>query len=351
MNTLRSRLTTRYAQAAAIVCVTAAWLIYRELVGKPSGSEFISWLKITALFIIPVLFVTGWRQLRQSLKSLGELADRVERFNAQTLGQRLPRTHNGDEADRMAGAFNGMAARLEQSFQQIREFTLHGSHELKTPLTVIRAQLETTLARPDALTPELHAALENLLDEVARLTKIVDGLSLLTKADAGMVTLERKPVRLDDLVREAVEDAEVLAQPGGIKVLLTRCDKATVSGDRHRLRQVLLNLADNAIKYNQPGGSVEFSLQHDGDFAELLVTNTGKGIPPELLGHVFERFTRSHDALSQSIEGSGLGLTIAKWIVESHNGLIRIASEPGKTTSVAVRLPVAGPAELTEHAG
>ena len=351
MTNLRSRLTTSYAFITAVTCVAVAWLIHRELVEKPSASDFISSLKITVLFIIPALFITGWWLLRKSLKPLGDLASRVERFNAQTLGQRLPRTHNGDEADRMAGAFNSMAARLEQSFQQIREFTLHGSHELKTPLTVIRAQLETTLARPDTLTPELHAALENLLDEVARLTNIVDGLSLLTKADAGMVTLERKPVRLDDLVREAVEDAEVLAQPGGIQVQLTRCDKATVSGDRHRLRQVLLNLADNAIKYNQPGGSVEFSLQHDGDFAELLVTNTGKGIPPELLGRVFERFTRGHDALSQSLEGSGLGLTIAKWIVESHNGLIRIASEPGKTTSVALRLPVAGPAQLSEHTG
>lgn len=348
MTNLRRWLATRYALMVAIICVTVAWLIYRELVEKPHGSEFSGRLKIGVFLILPALFAAGWWLLRRSLKPLGDLASRVERFNAQTLGQRLPRTHSGDEVDRMAGAFNNMAARLEQSFQQIREFTLHGSHELKTPLTVIRAQLETSLAHSETLTPELHAALENLLDEVARLTNIVDGLSLLTKADAGMVTLDRKPVRWDELVREAVEDAEVLAQPGGIKVHLTCCDKATLSGDRHRLRQVLLNLADNAIKYNQPGGSVEFSLQHDGDFAELLITNTGKGIPPELLGRVFERFTRGHDALSQSLEGSGLGLTIAKWIVESHNGLIRIASEPGKTTSVAVRLPVTSPVDSHE---
>lgn len=341
MTNLRGRIFTRFALVAAFIYATVAWLIFREAVEKSEPTEFSRWFKLCAFLILPALFTISWWLLRKSLNPLSDLASRVERFNAQTLGQRLPRTHNGDEVDRMAGTFNNMAARLEQSFQQIREFTLHGSHELKTPLTVIRAQLETTLARPDSLTPELHASLENLLDEVARLTKIVDGLSLLTKADAGMVTLDRNPVRLDELVREAVEDAEVLAQPGGINVQLTRCDKATINGDRHRLRQVLLNLADNAIKYNQPGGSVEFSLQRDGDFAELLVTNTGKGIPAELLDHVFDRFTRGNDALSKSLEGSGLGLTIAKWIIDSHNGLIRIASEIGKTTSIAVRLPIA----------
>jgi signal transduction histidine kinase len=359
MTTLRSQLAFRYAMVVLVCLGFIAWLLHHEFVEEPQwfkqagvveppDAEVSEWIEIGIFIGIPVLFGIGWWLVRRSLKPLGDLASGVERFNAQTLGQRMPRTFSGDEVDRMAAAFNAMAARLEQSFQQIREFTLHASHELKTPLTVIRAQLETSLSRPDAMSADQRAALENLVDEVARLTKIVDGLTLLTKADAGMVPLEQQPVRLDELVREAAEDAEVLAQPGGITVRLTRCDGVTVLGDRHRLRQVLLNLVDNATKYNQSGGWVELSLQRDGDFAELLVTNTGPGISAELLGRVFERFTRGKEVLSQATEGCGLGLTIARWIVESHQGLIRIASEPGKTTSVAVRLPVApAPAQIS----
>ena len=337
---------TIYALLVIAVCAVVSWLIIQENgLSQPANSTR-DWLITAALMLIPILFLTGWWLHRKSLKPLRELAQRVERFNVKTLGQRLPRTHSGNEADRMAASFNKMAERLEQSFQQISEFTLHGSHELKTPLTVMRAQLEITLRKADSLPPELQTALESLLDEVTRLAKIVDGLTLLTKADAGMVALDTHPVRLDELLSEAVEDADVLAQPGAIKVNLARCDKTPINGDRHRLRQVLLNLADNAIKYNQPGGSVEFSLQNEGEFAELVVTNTGPGISAELLPRVFERFARGKNALHQSLEGSGLGLTIAKWIVEAHGGLMRIASEPGRTTSVAVRIPVAHPVEL-----
>lgn len=359
MTTLRSRLAFRYATLVFVCVAVVGWLAYHELVEepqwlqqagitKPRASEADQWIEIALYVSIPTLFLVGWWVVRKSLKPLGDLASGVERFNAQTLGQRMPRSFNGDEVDRMASAFNAMAARLEQSFQQIREFTLHASHELKTPLTVMRAQLETSISRDSSLTDSHRAALENLHEEVVRLGKIVDGLTLLTKADAGMVALERKPVRFDEIVREAAEDAEVLAQPSGIKVRLTRCDPATVIGDRDRLRQVLLNLVDNAIKYNETGGWLEISLQQDGEFAELLVTNTGKGIAPELLGRVFERFARGDEAQGKAMEGCGLGLTIARWVTEAHSGLIRIASEVDQTTSVAVRLPVAAPVEMDE---
>lgn len=362
MTTLRSRLAFRYGLIALICSGFVVWLMYHEFVEEPAWfkemgvkqppeAEVGAWIEAGMFVTLPILFGVSWWLVRKSLKPLGELASGVERFNEQTLGQRMPRTFSGDEVDRMAAAFNAMAGRLEQSFQQIREFTLHASHELKTPLTVMRSQLETSLARETSLSDTQRAALENLHEEVVRLAKIVDGLTLLTKADAGMVALERKLVRFDELVREAAEDAEVLAQPTGVQVRLTQCDSVTVIGDRHRLRQVLLNLVDNGIKYNDKSGWMEISLQRDGDFAELVVTNTGKGIEPELLGHVFDRFARGADAQGKAMEGCGLGLTIAKWVVEAHNGLIRIASELGKTTSVAVRLPVAGAAELKELAG
>ncbi|MEY4387125.1 MAG: hypothetical protein RLY20_2408 [Verrucomicrobiota bacterium] len=360
MTTLRSRLAFRHGLMVLACAALMAWLMYFELVQKPplvresaeapvAGGDIAQWFEVGIFIGIPFLFLLSWWMVRKALRPLEELAEGVGRFNAQTLGQRLPRTNRHDEVDRMAASFNSMAARLEQSFQQIREFTLHASHELKTPLTVMRSQLETTLAKDGSITESQRAALENLHEEVIRLGKIVDGLTLLTKADAGMVALERKPVRLDELVQEASEDAEVLAQPDAIRVKLSRCNSASIIGDRDRLRQVLLNLVDNAIKYNDRGGWVEISLQRDGDFAELVVTNTGKGIAPDLLGRVFERFARGEEAQGKAMEGCGLGLTIAKWIVEAHNGFIRIASEPGKTTSVAVRLPIANPTELNGH--
>jgi signal transduction histidine kinase len=333
------------------------WLAWHELAEKPRWLAEIGVteappsiakerLEDVILAAIPLLFAWGWWLTRCALKPIGELAGRVERYNALTLAQRMPRTYSGDEVDRLAAAFNSMASRLEQSFAQITEFSLHASHELKTPLTVMRAGVETALARTDPFPPGHREALENLLDEISRLAKIVDGLTLLSKADAGTVALERNPVQLDALVREAAEDAEVLAQPEEIIVHVLRCDAVAVTGDRHRLRQVLLNLVENAIKYNHPRGRVELSLARDGDFAELVVTNTGAGIEPDMLARVFDRFARGEEALKRSTEGSGLGLAIAKWIVEAHDGLIRIASEPGKTTSVAIRLPVARTGEI-----
>jgi signal transduction histidine kinase len=241
--------------------------------------------------------------------------------------------------DRMSAAFNAMAARLEQSFAQIHEFTLHASHELKTPLTVMRAQLETTLAQSPPLAAPHRNALANLLDETERLARIVDSLALLARADAGIVALEREPVPLAELVREAAEDAEVLAQPAQVRIQLSRCDPATILGDRHRLRQVLLNIVDNAIKYNHSGGRVELALTRTGNGAEIIVANTGPGISPGLLPRVFERFTRSESARRHATDGCGLGLAIVKWIVDAHGGQIHLTSEPGQLTTVTIFLP------------
>jgi signal transduction histidine kinase len=236
--------------------------------------------------------------------------------------------------------FNDMTARLDDSFQRIRDFTLHASHELKTPLTVLHGELEAALQDP-ALPPAHRERCQTQLDEVQRLAAIADGLTLLTKADAGQVPLARKPVPLDELVRDALDDALILARPHGVRVELGTCDAVVVAGDRHRLRQLLLNLTDNAIKYNERDGRVTLALHRAGDAAELTVANTGPGIPPDKIGRVFDRFFRVDDSHNNAVEGCGLGMSIVHWIVTAHGGTIRLRSLPEPLTTVTVRLPVA----------
>jgi signal transduction histidine kinase len=282
----------------------------------------------------------GWWLMRRALAPVADLTHAVEKISEQNLSERLPRSGNGDELDRFTEVFNAMTTRLDSSFQHIREFTLHASHELKTPLTIMRGELETALHDVNLSTAHKER-LAAQLDEIERLTKIVDGLTLLTKADAGQVALKTEPVRLDELVRECVADAKILAQPHGIEVRLARCDEATVAGDRHRLRQLLLNLADNAVKYNRPGGTVDFSLQCDGAAAALQIANTGAGLAPDLQPRVFERFFRGDASHNNAVEGCGLGLSIAQWIVTAHRGKIQFVSQPGELTIVSAQLPLA----------
>jgi heavy metal sensor kinase len=282
----------------------------------------------------------GWWLTRRALAPVTELTEAIKKIHERNLRDPLPRTKNGDELDRLTEVFNGMLARLDDSFNRTREFTLHASHELKTPLTVLCGETETAL-RDESLSVAERERAASQLDELRRLARIVDGLTLLAKADAGQVALKLEPVRFDELVRDNFADAQILAEPQGIRVELKGCEEITVSGDRHRLRQLLLNLADNAVKYNQPQGRVTMSLRRADGAAEFTIANTGAGIPPEVLPRVFDRFYRGDPSHSLTVDGCGLGLSIAKWIVSAHNGTINIESMPDKITTVTIRLPLA----------
>lgn len=303
------------------------------------NEDLIDVLTWTGIPAVVLGLAGGWWLTRQALTPVARLTAAAEKIHAGNLAQKLPRSGNGDELDRLTEVFNAMTARLDGSFQRIHEFTLHASHELKTPLTILHGELETDLNQ-EMLLPAQREKMLSQLDEIQRLTKIVDGLTLLTKADAGQIELKFAPLALDEIVRDAFDDAQILAKPANISVSLAADEKISVHGDRHRLRQLLLNLADNAVKYNQPGGTVEFSLRRDGADAELKIANTGKIIPPEILPRVFERFFRGDPAHNSAVDGCGLGLSIAQWIVRAHHGEIRIASAENRTT-VTIRLPLA----------
>jgi heavy metal sensor kinase len=298
--------------------------------------------EIVLMFGLPtavLLLVGGSFLLRKSFAPVATLTRAAESIQLDNLKQRLPLTGSGDELDRLTEVFNAMMERLDDSVAHAREFTLHASHELKTPLTVMRTEIETALADGD-ITPAQRDLLASQLEEIQRLTRIVNGLTFLAKADAGQAALQIESVRLDELVRDAFTDTEMLGRPRNISVELAACGEITMQGDRHRMRQLLLNLTDNAIKYNQPEGRVTIALQRNNGCAELTIANTGPGIPPEKLPRVFDRFYRCDAAHSSEIEGCGLGLSIVEWIVKSHRGEVSIDSAPIEWTTVKVRIPI-----------
>ena len=347
---IRTRLTWWYAGILIVSLLVMGVGTFREISeqlrhehrNKPEGralDEAGEMIFQVGLPAVVLGLLGGWWLTRRALAPVTKLTDAVEKIHENNLGEKIPRTNNGDELDRLTEVFNAMTARLENSFQRIREFTLHASHELKTPLTILCGEIETAL-RDESLPQAERERLLSQLDEVRRLSKIVDGLTLLAKADAGQIALKLEPLRLDELVRDNFADAQILAEPHGILVELTDCEKISVRGDRHRLRQLLLNLADNAVKYNVPNGGVIMSLLKSGDTAQIKITNTGNGIPPEILPRVFDRFFLGDPAHESAIDGCGLGLSIAQWIVSAHTGTIQIESVPSKLTTVTVRLPL-----------
>lgn len=353
--TIRARLTLWYASILTISVVMIVGLSLIEFFKERAAAlnpqlgpaENDGWEDAATISLscgIPAALIGltgGWWLMRKALTPVTNLTLAAARIHEQNLAEQLPRTGNGDELDQLTAVFNAMTIRLAASFNRIREFTLHASHELKTPLTVMRGELETSLA--ETLEPEARERLLSQLDEIDRLTKIVDGLTWLTKADAGLIQLRQELVQLDELVRESFADAQILARPHQIRVALTRCEAGFTQGDRHRLRQLFLNLTDNAIKYNEPLGVVEISLTKAGSEFELRISNSGKGIQAEKLERIFDRFYRGDDSHSSQIEGCGLGLSIAKWIVQAHGGSIRIESSPGQHTMAIVRLPLIQP--------
>jgi heavy metal sensor kinase len=355
--TIRRRLTLWYAGILILSLLVIGVGTYQEISeqlrhdhrNRPEGHalhEVGEMIFQVGLPAVVLGLLGGWWLTRRALSPVKQLAEDIKAIHEHNLREPLSRTRNGDEIDQLTKVFNDTLARLDDSFNRIREFTLHASHELKTPLTVLCGETEITL-REETITAAERERAASQLDELRRLTRIVDGLTLLAKADAGQITLKLEPLRLDELVRDNFADLQILAEPGGIKVELEFCEDISVCGDRHRLRQLLLNLADNAAKYNQPQGKVTMGLRQTNGFAEFTITNTGAGIPAEILARVFDRFFRGDPAHKNTIEGCGLGLSISKWIVSAHGGTIQIESALARVTTVTIRLPLEATAKPT----
>lgn len=287
----------------------------------------------------------GWFLAARSLKPVDDISRAARAITAQNLDRRIHYTGVDDELGRLVATFNEMISRLQLSFSQIQQFSSDASHELRTPLTIMRGELELILRSRRATSERYRTVVSSVLEETIRMTTIVDNLLTLAKADIGTSVGIMQDVWLRPIIQELQEDSEMLAERKKISVSVGSLDDTLVSGDPVRLRQLFLNLIDNAIKYTPERGSVELSLIRDNGYAKVRVKDTGIGIPQNEIDKIFHRFYRVDKARSRELGGSGLGLSIAKWISEIHGGTILVESEVNTGSIFTVILPLKSSSE------
>ncbi len=322
-------------------------------VGAPSRDLDVVPLRLAGSMLVVLPFsllaalALGWVLSAWALRPVGAMIDELEAItDGRSLHRRLPApSGRPDELGRLANTLNAMMARLEASFAALRRFIADASHELKTPLTVMRAGVERALTDPKTGTEAL-GPLDETLQEVRRMTELVDALLTLARVDEGRLELHREPTDLVALVAEVYETAQMLGEDAGLTVVLEQPEGAvTAEVDAGRIRQLLMNLVTNAVKYTGAGGTVWLSLTATPEAATIAVRDTGIGIAPGDVGRVFDRFWRADTARSRTGErpGIGLGLSIGKWIAEAHGGSLGVTSRPGRGSTFTVTIP-RGPA-------
>jgi len=282
--------------------------------------------------------IGGYQLARRALGPVSRMAARARGITAERLGERLAIENPADELGELAATFNETFSRIERSFEQLRRFTADASHELRTPLTALRSVGEVGLQeRPDDKL--FGEVVGSMLEEVDRLTHLVDTLLALSRADAGQVPLASEPVDLGALAQNAVLHLGDLSDDKEQQVTVEAGASPVVQGDRLVLRQAVINVLDNAIKYSPAKTAIRVAVGGDGDWAWIAVSDEGPGIAAEHRERVFERFYRVDKARSRDQGGTGLGLALAKWGAETHGGRIELDSEPGRGSTFRIVLP------------
>ena len=279
----------------------------------------------------------------RTLKPVDLIVDEVQAISdGRSLHRRLAIPRTRDELSRLTSTLNAMLGRLESSFFALRRFTADASHELKTPLTVLRAGIERAITHPSA-THDVLEGLEETLVEVNRMTELVDSLLMLARTDEGRAGLLKEPTDLREMLGEVAETASILEENSSVSIVVdVPKEPRVVSVDRSRLRQLLMNLLTNAIKFNRPGGRVTVDTVTEEGALVIRVIDTGVGMSATELEHVFQRFWRADPARSRTGQraGAGLGLAISKWIAEAHGGSIEVQSKRGLGTTMTVTIPI-----------
>ena len=274
----------------------------------------------------------------RALKPVQQITKTAQNIEGSDLSQRI-NVKTDDELGRLASTLNEMIGRLEESFNRQRQFTADASHELRTPLAIMQA--EATLALSKERTPDdYRKSLETISQESDYMSSVISKLLFLARSDAGKEQLNFEGVELKELITGLSANIEVLAQDKGIKFAVDAKEELTVNGDKVKLRQLFINILENAVRYTPADGHISVSLVKQELNAVVSISDTGIGIPPEHLPHIFERFYRVDKARARADGGVGLGLAIAKIIAESHRGTITVASEVGKGTTFTISLPL-----------
>jgi heavy metal sensor kinase len=310
-----------------------------------NNRTFLRQFTLRVIIAVPLIILTGWVMgwliVGRGLAPVLEVAQAAQRISGSNLSLRIPTRGARDELDTLIETFNEMIARLEDSFGQIRQFSTDVSHELRTPLTILRGQLEVALFTAETKEQYREAIVDSLQD-IERLGQIVRALLLLSQAETGQVILQRSLLDFAELVRDTADQFQIPAE--GARVKLTVSTPATCEAelDRIQIERMLSNLLSNAIKFTPAGGEVHVSLECPNNHGILTVKDTGRGIPPEHLPHIFDRFYRvnGHDQAASPEKGLGLGLSFVAWIVKAHQGTLHVESPEGKGTQFTVTLPL-----------
>jgi heavy metal sensor kinase len=313
-------------------------------------------LIITVPLALMVASMGGQFLAHKALKPVDNITQTARMITSQNLNQRIIPPKVKDEISRLTDTFNEMISRLDQSFQQIKQFSSDASHELKTPLTILKGESEVAL-RKERTPQEYQQILKSNLEEINRMSNIIEDLLILSKADSGEIGLNKEPINLTKIINEIIAQMNILAKSKNLHLFTSNhLPDIHIVGDALRIRELFINLVENGIKYTEEGGSIHIALTKEyipffekqsnlaggemGEFVKIVVSDTGIGIAHEDQERIFNRFFRVDKARSREQGGSGLGLSICKWIVEAHHGEINVESELGKGSSFIVTLPL-----------
>jgi len=308
-------------------------LDYNNKVIQEFTWQYFAWVPL----VIVASGVLGWFLAGRALHPVNSVAEAAQQITHSNLDVQIPIRNAHDELDRLIEAFNHMMSRLNQSFEQIRQFSTDVSHELRTPLTVVRGQLEVALFTAQTI-DQYRDAMADALEGVERLSNIVRALLMLSQAESGQLALQKTELDLAALVRDQVDQHQIPAEAEGVKLASELPSHCTISADRIQIERLVSNLLGNAIKYTPAGGKVKVSLLPAYDQVKLIFEDTGVGISPGDLPHIFERFYRVRSADSE--KGLGLGLSFVAWIAKAHGGTVSVESKLDEGTRFTVLLPV-----------
>ncbi len=297
---------------------------------------------IIGMYSVPLILAlsvsVGWYLAGRALKPFDEVARTAEQLTSENLNTQIITSYGEREVQRLVESFNSMVLRLNRSFQQVRQFNADAAHELRTPLAILQGENEIALRSP-SLPDDVRAVLASNLEELDRLNRVVNDLLTLAEADSGTEILKRKPIEVSALLKDLIEEMSALAEERQLKIECHGLPDLQVLGDDLWIRRALLNLIDNSIKYSKPGGIIEVWLKRIDSMVQIGIRDYGIGIDSKDLPRIFDRLYRADPARSRTRGGSGLGLSIVKWIVEAHQGQIEVRSQPDRGTTVEILLP------------